>query len=152
MTAFSDYEELVKDTFHEIDAYTSEDAVTVTMMIIAHESGQGKHRRQIGAKFPALGLGQMERATFDTVVKYGEKINSYLKRAGYDHTTVKFEDIENDDRLAIIFIRGRLAMDPKPLPCSLINMSKYCKDYWNAGGKASAKKYFWDYVNWRNDD
>jgi hypothetical protein len=121
-------------------------------MIIAHESGQGKHRRQIGAANPALGLGQMERETFNTVMKYGDRIKQYLNRAGYDYNKVKFEDIETNDELAIIFMRARLAMDTRPLPSIAKYQASYCKFYWNAGGEASAAKYINDWESWKNDE
>lgn len=139
----------VRSVYKKIRAH-SNPAEDVTMMIIAHESGQGKHRRQIGADNPALGLGQMERETFDTVMKYGDRIRQYLTRAGYDYNQVKFEDIETDDELAIIFIRARLAMDIRPLPTIPKYQASYCKRFWNAGGKASAEKYFNDWESWKN--
>lgn len=141
---------LVRDTYNEIRVH-SDAAEQVTMMIIAHESGHGKYRRQIGAKNPALGLGQMEEQTFDTVMKYGDRIRSYLNRADYNYNHVKFSDLETDDVLAIIFIRARLAMDTKPLPSIPKYQALYCKSYWNAGGKATAQKYLNDWESWKND-
>ncbi len=141
---------LVNKTYEKINAHSTH-AVQVTMMIIAHESGQGKHRRQIGAANPALGLGQMERETFDTVMKFGDRIRQYLSRAGYACNDVKFEDLETNDELAIIFIRARLAMDIRPLPLIPRYQASYCKRFWNAGGKASGAKYLNDWESWKNE-
>jgi len=147
--SFIDCKRIVEKTYMNIGAYTT-DARNVTMMIIAHESGQGKHRRQIGAARPALGLGQMEEPTFDSVVKYSDRIKAYLNRAGYDINKVKFTDLETDDVLAIIFIRARLAMDINPLPVTPKAQAEFCKVFWNAGGKATPEKYLNDWEQWRN--
>lgn len=145
---YSDCRQLVETTYRKIKAY-SKDAVNVTLMIIAHESGCGEHRRQIGAAEPALGLGQMERPTFNTVMEFSARIRTYLERAGYDYDSVKFEHLETDDVLAIIFIRARLSMDTNPLPSDLVSQAVFCKRYWNAGGKASSEKYLNDYERWK---
>lgn len=141
---------LVSMTFNKIQAY-SLDALNTTVMIIAHESGRGKHRRQVGAAQPALGLGQMERETFDTCKKFGDRYKIYLGRAGYIPDKVKFEDLENNDELAIILIRVRLAMDTAPLPKTPKEQAEFCKRFWNAGGKASADKYLNDWKEWKNE-
>lgn len=134
--SYTECRKKIEQVYTVIKAYTT-DARNVTLMIIAHESGLGKHRRQIGAAEPALGLGQMERPTFDSVLKFSDRINAYLTRAGYDHRLVKFEDLEKDDDLAIIFIRARLAMDTNPLPITPKAQAEFCKKFWNAGGKLS---------------
>lgn len=148
---YKDCEKLVIETYKKIKAFTSLDAVTVTMMIIAHESLRGQYRRQVGAGFPALGLGQMEEATFNTCRDFGDRYKTYLLRAGYNPDTVKFSQLETDDTLAIILIRVRLAMDPAKLPDSLIEQANFCKRFWNGGGKASAEKYLTDYQVWKNE-
>lgn len=147
---FSECHALVTSVYNRISA-CSTPAVDVTMMIIAHESGQGKYRRQVGAKNPALGLGQMEEPTFNSVMEFSARIRSYLNRAGYNYNTVKFSDLETDDELAIIFIRARLSMDTKPLPSIPRYQALYCKSYWNAGGKATANKYMKDYKEWQDE-
>lgn len=142
--------QLVSSVFKKIQAYSPESHNTA-VMIIAHESGRGKYRRQVGAKEPALGLGQMERATFDTCKKFGDRYKTYLERAGYNSALVKFEDLEKDDELAIILIRVRLAMDTKALPKTPKDQAEFCKEFWNAGGKASADKYLNDWKEWQNE-
>jgi len=145
---FNECKSLIKSVYQRIGAYNSENAIDVTLMIVAHESGQGVHRRQLGADDPALGLGQMERATFNDTLKHSDNINKYLLLGGYCPKSVEFEQIEDDDELALIFIRARLAMDVNPLPIGTLAQARYCKEYWNAGGKATARKYFNDYCNW----
>lgn len=148
--SYNECKKLVEKTYMNIKAYST-DARNVTLMIIAHESGQGRHRRQIGAKDPALGLGQMERATYHDTLDHSDRIRSYLERAGYNVNKIAFEDLETDDTLAIIFIRARLAMDTRPLPVTPERQAEFCKSYWNAGGKASAEKYLNDWKEWRNE-
>lgn len=139
---------LVADTYSTLMAY-SPAAVQVTMMIVAHESARGKFRRQKGAALPALGLTQIERATFDTVVKEGDRFRDYCQRAGFDPDAVRFEHLEHDDKLCFVITRARLAMDLAPLPSSPLDQAEFCKRFWNAGGKATADKYLTDWEGWR---
>ena len=148
---YKDCEKLVTDTYKKIKAFTSLNVIIITMMIIAHESLRGMFRRQKGAKEPALGLGQMERPTFNACRDFGENYKTYLTLAGYDPDKVKFEDLENDDVLAIILIRVRLSMDPKKLPEGVKAHAEFCKSYWNAGGKATAEEYLNDWELWKNE-
>lgn len=147
---YNDCFKLVSMTLKKIQAYSPE-AHTTTMMIIAHESGRGKHRRQVGADEPALGLGQMERETFDTCKKYGDRYKTYLERAGYIPDKIVFEALECNDELAIILIRVRLAMDTAALPKTPKEQAEFCKKFWNAGGEASANKYLNDWKEWKNE-
>ena len=147
------YCELEKSTIKwlkEISAYTPE-ALQMLMMIAAHESMRGRYRKQQGATKPALSLWQIERPTFDTVMQYSARWPQYARRGGYDFATVKFEDIENDDKLACIVARARLSMDKKPLPVTPEAQAEYALKYWNAGGKASAEKYLNDWLLWRRE-
>jgi hypothetical protein len=139
---------LVRVILQEIGAYSPR-AELATLMIIAHESGGGKYRRQIGGG-PARGLGQMEPPTFDSVIKFGEKAGQYLRRAGYDPRRVTCADLETDDKLAIVMIRARLAMDPAQLPETPAAMAHYLKSFWNGPGKATPEKYLSDLEAWKN--
>lgn len=139
---------LVEQVYMTLTVYTT-DSRDVTLMIIAHESGGGKYRRQVGAAEPALGLGQMERPTFNSVMRYSDRLEGYLKKFGYKKSDVNFEDLETDDTLAIIFIRARLAMDTAPLPSIPQAQAEFCKRFWNAGGKATPEKYLTDYQRWK---
>ncbi len=150
MMKYNDAKKLIENVYMLINAYTT-DARNVSLMIIAHESLRGKHRRQLQAKDPALGLCQMERATFHDTLRFSDRIKAYLTRGGYDINKVKFEDIEHDDKLMLIFLRARLAMDPKALPVTPAAQSEFCKRFWNAGGKATATEYLHDWELWRNE-
>ncbi len=148
---FTECKKLIESIYMTLAVYTT-NARDVTLMIVAHESGLGKYRRQVGADKPALGLGQMEEPTFNDVMKHSDRIKGYLKKAGYNPDTVKFSDLENDDTLAIIFIRARLAMDLAPLPSTPQEQAEFCKRFWNAGGKATPEKYLTDYQRWKQND
>lgn len=139
---------LTDHTLRSIKAH-SVDAVQVILMIMAHESMRGKYRRQLKADRPALGLTQIERPTFDSVVKYGDRFATYCRRAGYDPDAVLFEQLEADDRLCIVVTRVRLAMDIAPLPSSPVEQAEFCKRFWNGPGKATASKYLEDWEKWR---
>ncbi len=139
---------LVRATLTDIKAH-SDRAELAILMIIAHESGGGKARRQIGGG-PARGLIQMEPPTFNDVIKFGEKAASYLRRAGFDPAVVKCADLEFDDRLSVVMARARLAMDANPLPETPAAMAAYLKRFWNGPGKATPEKYLKDWENWKN--
>lgn len=139
---------LVRATLTDIKAH-SDRAELAILMIIAHESGGGKARRQIGGG-PARGIIQMEPPTFNDVIKFGEKAASYLRRAGFDPAVVKCADLEFDDRLSVVMARARLAMDANPLPETPAAMAAYLKRFWNGPGKATPEKYLKDWENWKN--
>lgn len=145
---YTDAYKLTDQTLRDIKAHSVE-AVQVILMIMAHESGRGKYRRQLKADRPALGLTQIERPTFDTVVKYGDRFAAYCERAGYDPDAVRFEDLETDDRLCIVLTRARLAMDSEPLPKTPVEQAEFCKRFWNGPGKATANKYLEDWEKWQ---
>lgn len=139
---------LVRATLTDIKAH-SDRAELAILMIIAHESGGGKARRQIGGG-PARGIIQMEPPTFNDVIKFGEKAASYLRRAGFDPAVVKCADLEFDDRLSVVMARARLAMDANPLPDTPAAMAAYLKRFWNGPGKATPEKYLKDWESWIN--
>lgn len=139
---------LVRSTLIEISAYGPRAELAI-LMIIAHESGGGRARKQIGGG-PARGIIQMEPPTFDSTIKFGEKCASYLRRAGFDPAVVRCADLEFDDRLSVVMARARLAMDPGALPDSPPAMAAYLKKIWNGPGKATPEKYLNDWEEWKD--
>ncbi len=139
---------LVRAVLNEINAYSPRAELAI-LMIIGHESGGGRARRQIGGG-PARGIIQMEPPTFASVIKFGERAASYLRRAGFDPARVTCADLEFDDRLSIVMARARLAMDPNPLPDNPPAMADYLKRFWNGPGKATPEKYLKDWEIWKN--
>jgi hypothetical protein len=144
---YTDAVRLVRAVLHEIKAYSPRAELAI-LMIIGHESGGGKFRRQRGGG-PARGLIQMEPPTFDSVIEFGAQVGNYLRRAGYA-APVKCADLETDDRLSVVMARARLAMDPAPLPSDPAEMAAYLKRFWNGPGKATPGKYLNDWEKWKN--
>ena len=139
---------LVRETLTDIKAH-SDRAELATLMIIAHESGGGRARKQVGGG-PARGLIQMEPPTFNSTIKFGEKAAEFLRRAGFDPAVVQCADLEFNDRLSVVMARARLAMDPAPLPSTPADMAVYLKRVWNGPGKATPEKYLKDWEIWKN--
>lgn len=139
---------LVRAVLTEIKAH-SDRAELAILMIVAHESGGGKARKQIGGG-PARGIIQMEPPTFNSTIKFGEKAATYLRRAGFDPAVVQCADLEFDDRLSVVMARARLAMDSAPLPSTPADMAIYLKKLWNGPGKATPEKYLKDWETWKN--
>ena len=144
---YADAVRLVREVLTVIKAHSPRAEMAI-LMIIAHESGGGKFRRQVGGG-PARGLIQMEPPTFDSVIDFGAQARNYLRRAGYA-SPVKCADLEFDDRLSVVMARARLAMDPAPLPATPAEMAKYLKKFWNGPGKATPEKYLTDWEAWKN--
>ena len=147
--SYADAVRLVRAVLNEIKAYSPRAELAI-LMLIGHESGGGRFRRQRGGG-PARGLAQMEPPTFDSTVKYGAQAANYLRRAGFDPAVVKCADLEFDDRLSVVMARARLAMDPAPLPSGdPAAMAVYLKKVWNGPGKATPGKYLTDWEKWKN--
>lgn len=120
--------------------------VELMCMIVAHESMQGRYRRQVGG--PALSLFQIEPPTHNDIWQNGPGIKVRAKRFGIVQNVAS---LEADDRYAIFVARHHLMRDPNPVPTTPEDMARYCKSYWNtASGKATAEKYLKDWEQWRN--
>lgn len=148
--SYADAVRLVREVLTKCRAYSPRAELAI-LMIMAHESGGGKWRRQRGGG-PARGLIQMEPPTFDSVIKFGAQIGNYLRRCGYDAAGVSCAMLETDDALSVVMARGRLAMDAKPLPETAEAMADYLKTFWNGPGKATPEKYLTDLERWKNAD
>lgn len=127
-------------------------AVLAIQMIIAHESKGGEYIAQI--KGPALGVIQMEPATHDDVWNNGDSIykNAELLKIVTPGLGVKNipkpERLIYDLRYNVFMARQKLFMVSEALPKDPEDMAVYLKKYWNGTGKATASKYFYDYINW----
>ncbi|MEY8241675.1 MAG: hypothetical protein RPT25_15115 [Cycloclasticus sp.] len=130
---------------------TAESAVRLLLMIAAHESGGFTYCKQKGG--PALGLFQMEPATFEFVM-------GYLKRTGKFkaiNRSTPFERLLIDPEFAAAMARVYLWTFPAALPSSddLEGLASYAKKYWNTEqGKASSEKYLNDFIShvWSNEN
>lgn len=125
----------------------SENCVELMLMIVAHESVGGKHRRQIGGG-PALSLYQIEPPTHDSIWDNSDSIKARAAKFGIKRD---LSQLELNDKYATFVARHYLAMDKNPLPKTTEAMAVYCKSYWNRTGKATPEKYLADYNRWRNE-
>jgi len=124
----------------------SDAAVELLLMICAHESLGGKHRRQFGGG-PALGIFQIEPPTHNSIWDHSDSIRARAKR--YD-ITEDVRKLEFDDKYSVWVVRHYLLMDKNPIPKTPEQMAQYCKSYWNRTGKATPEKYLADWEAWKN--
>lgn len=145
--------EILIDTIADMANFNS-DVVTCMTMIAAHESLGCTHVVQNGGG-PAKGPYQMETRTHDDVWNNSDNIwddayklefISYRDYANKKHPTA--DRMVYDLKYATFMARKRLHMDTNPIPKGLEACSEYCKEYWNAGGKATAEEYYNDYQKW----
>lgn len=149
---YSGLKKIITDTVKEMDRFKPE-CVELLCMIAAHESGLGKHRKQING--PALSLFQIEPITHDSIWDNCDSIKALAKKLGI---TRNLKSLETDDRYAVFVARCYLLMDTDPLPKTVCKMGEYAKSYWNNGGedgddtndgKADPEDYVDAYIKWR---
>lgn len=124
----------------------SDHCVELLLMIIAHESSGGKHRRQIGGG-PALGIYQIEPPTHNSIWDNSDTIHGRAVKFGIKRD---LSQLEHNDKYSTFVARHYLLMDKNPLPKTTEEMARYCKAYWNRTGKATPEKYLNDYLRWKN--
>lgn len=143
-TKYSEFKAVAAKTVTDMGLFKPE-CVELLCMIAAHESGLGKHRKQING--PALSLLQIEPATHDSIWDNCDSINSLAKKLGIKRN---LDLLASDDRYAVFVARCYLLMDKSPLPKTVCEMGEYAKRYWNSeGGKASPEAYIDAYIKWR---
>ena len=137
----------------EIPKGFSASSVLAIQMIIAHESRRGEYIAQ--KEGPAIGIIQMEPETYYSTWNYGNSIWDNALKLGIiseheKHTKrpPKIERLLYDLRYNVFIARQRLFMFTEKLPNNAEDMSHYLKNYWNAGGKATATKYHYDFKIW----
>lgn len=120
----------------------SEAAVRLLLMVAAHESGGFTYCKQKGG--PALGIFQMEPATYADVCNYLNRTGRYKKLNTNWPETRMVIDVE----FAAGMARAFFARVPEPLPDAddLQALAEYAKKYWNTElGKATPEKYLADF-------
>lgn len=152
--------------------YASENAEDIIMMTCMHESGGLKADRQIGGG-PALGYGQMERATFnDTFLNYLRYRPTHLKAvlSLLPPEDFNYETINNRLQKGFVEVSPEMLVDcvafavgmtrihylrvSESLPTPqgkdreiyLKELASYAKKHYNRTGKATPEKYFQDYL------
>lgn len=138
---------LITSVLKEIGLY-SDNAVNLLMGTAAQESRLGKYRKQIGGG-PALGIFQMEPATFNDIVnnylRYKPELAAKIERAA-SVSRFKAEDIENNDLLAICMARVHYLRVKKAIPGDLEGWATYWKRYYNTPlGKGTEEEFIANY-------
>ena len=126
----------------------SDNAVNLLMGTAAQESHLGKYRKQIGGG-PALGIFQMEPATFNDIVR------NYLRYKPELAVKIEMvarvcrlhaEDIETNDLLAICMARVHYLRVSEAIPSDVEGMARYWKRYYNTPlGKGTVEEFIANY-------
>lgn len=121
---------IIKKSLSWYELPRTENAIRLLCMIAAHESGDFHYIKQV--KGPALGIFQMEPATYDDVVAYIKRNPERFVMLAHDLPELAEYMAFHPDFGAAI---GRvfLLRVPKPLPDSddIDGLAKYAKDHWN---------------------
>lgn len=132
------FEELIRNTLveHDLD---SDAAVNLLMGTAAVESNFGTYLKQLH-RGPALGVFQMEPATFDWLAgKYPDRV----------HPAAVDRDMIHDLKFAILMARLRYLVVPEALPPAddIDALGAYWKSYYNTfAGNGSVRGWIeaWD--------
>lgn len=141
---------LVKDTLKQLEPEIkySLDAENLILGTIAQESAYGKYRRQLGGG-PALGITEMEPATFNDILtnylKYKPALKEKITRICHVGAFSAI-DLINNDKLAICMCRVHYLRVKYKLPTSLIRYAAYWKLFYNTRkGKGTMKEFVHNY-------
>ena len=126
--------ELIEETLRQIGLY-SKDATELIMLTIAQESRLGHFVKQLG-NGPALGIAQMEPATFkdhtDHYLRYKQDIKEAIMKAC---NLMKWEDkaLVYNLKFSISMCRVHYLRNSEPLPVhtNISKMAEYWKKYYN---------------------
>lgn len=126
------------------------EAIELLMGTCAQESHLGKYRKQIGGG-PALGIYQMEPATFDDIVENYLSFNPSLKSKIMEASGVrelKAGDLVNNDKLSTCMARVHYLRVKEAIPSSLEGQARYWKKYYNTPlGAGTEEEYKSNYKN-----
>lgn len=147
---------IIKPMLLEIPQGYTGRSVLCIQMIIAHESKRGQYIAQLN-NGPAAGFIQMERATHNTVWRYGATCWDNALKCGIittkehrDQVVPNFDRLLYDLRYNIFMARQRLFMKPEALPYGAMKMSAYLKKHWNStSGAADEDSYYKDWLKWK---
>lgn len=131
------FRDLIRRTLQNVDsALCSDAAINLLLGTAAQESKFGEYIRQI--RGPALGVFQMEPATFDWLRdKYSLKYPAVLKAR-------MAEELEWDLFLSILTARLRYRVIPEALPSSsdVLALALYWKQHYNTPAGAGTVEEF----------
>lgn len=139
---------LITGVLHGIGLFSS-DARELLMGTCAQESALGKYRRQIGGG-PALGIFQMEPATFHDIVKNYLNHKPELKAKVLEVSGLKElddpEELVFNDRLAVCMARVHYLRVSEKIPSDLNGWAEYYKKYYNTyKGRATTLEFKMNY-------
>lgn len=140
-------ENLITSVLKELNLHT-DNAVNLLMGTAAQESHLGRYRKQLGGG-PALGIFQMEPATFDDIVKnylrYKPELAARIERVARI-SRFKAEDLENNDLLATCMARVHYLRVREAIPSDLEGWARYWKRYYNTPlGKGTEEEFIANY-------
>ncbi len=103
------------------------------------------HRRQVGGG-PALGIFQIEPATFDDIYRrYLPRKTAWLAAANglLRPSATPLSQLVGNDRFACAIARLKYRMAKPPLPDSddISGLAAYWLTHYNAGGKGTAERF-----------
>lgn len=128
------FEDLIKRTLAAANLPRKQSAIDLLLGTAAQESAFGTYLKQVNG--PALGVFQMEPATFYTVKAWAEK-RFPLILEGRCAT-----ELEYDLSIAILSARLNYLSKPDSIPESLQGQAAYWKRYWNTYlGKGTIEQY-----------
>lgn len=138
---------LITSVLKELNLH-SDNAVKLLMGTAAQESHLGKYRKQLGGG-PALGIFQMEPATFNDIVnnylRYKPALAARIERVARV-CRFKAEDVENNDLLAICMARVHYLRASEAIPPDVEGMARYWKRYYNTPlGKGTVEEFIANY-------
>lgn len=138
---------LITSVLKEIGLH-SDNAVNLLMGTAAQESHLGKYRKQIGGG-PALGIFQMEPATFNDIVnnflRFKPELAAKIEKVGR-MSRFYAPDLENNDLLSICMARVHYSRVKKAIPGNLEGWATYWKRYYNTPlGKGTEEEFIANY-------
>ena len=135
-------------TLPSYPAINRKEAVELLMGTCAQESHLGKYRKQIGGG-PALGIYQMEPATFGDIVKNYLSSKPVLREKIMEVSGVKefnSKDLVQNDRLSTCMARVHYLRVKEGIPSSLDGQARYWKKYYNTPlGAGTEQEYMSNY-------
>ena len=128
------FEDLIKRTLAAANLPRKQSAIDQLLGTAAQESAFGTYLKQVNG--PALGVFQMEPATFYTVKAWAEKRFPLVLEGRYA------TELEYDLSIAILSARLNYLSKPDSIPESLQGQAAYWKKYWNTYlGKGTIEQY-----------
>ena len=141
----------IERVLKEVGLYDQK-ALMLLLGTAAQESHLGTYIRQING--PALGIFQMEPATFNDITDNFLNYKRHLKERIIKVCNVQSlqsADLEFNLALAVCFARLQYYRRPEPLPETVEQMAAYWKQWYNTPlGKGTEKEFIQNYQRFIN--